>query len=90
MEQDISQNNEGQLEEIKEEQKRELQEYENIEERLKEIEEEVSTKDLGLDESLQLYEEAVDLGMKASKTIENNVLVDMNAKEEDEEEQPQE
>lgn len=89
MEQDISQNNEGQLEEIKEEQKRELQEYKNIEERLKEIEEEVSTKDLGLDESLQLYEEAVDLGMKASKTIENNVLVDMNAKEEDEEVRPQ-
>lgn len=85
MDQDNFRNNEDQLEEIKEEQKRELQEYENIEERLKEIEEEVSTKDLGLDESLHLYEEAVDLGMKASKTIENNVLVDMNAKDDGEE-----
>ena len=32
-------------------------------------------ENLDMDESLELYEEAVNLGMKASQTIENNVLV---------------
>lgn len=62
-------------EEAKPEPPRELKEYEKIEERLKEIEHKITTENLDMDESLELYEEAVDLGMKASQTIENNVLV---------------
>lgn len=62
--------------EVEEIRKRELQEYENIEGRLKEIEEKITTENLDMDQSLELYEEAVNLGMKASQTIENNVLVD--------------
>lgn len=61
---------------------RELKDYESIEGRLKEIEEKVTSQDLDMEESLELYEEAVDLGMKASQTIENNVLVDTNKEEE--------
>lgn len=65
---------------------RELKEYEQIESRLKEIEQTITTENLDMDESLKLYEEAVELGMKASQTIENNVLVDMNNSGEDESE----
>lgn len=54
----------------------EVKEYEKIESRLKEIEEKISSEKLDMDESLKLYEEAVDLGMKASQTIEHNVLGD--------------
>lgn len=54
----------------------EIKDYEKIEGRLKEIEEKVSSEKLDMDESLKLYEEAVDLGMKASQTIEQNVLGD--------------
>lgn len=75
--------------EVEEVKKRELQEYENIEGRLKEIEEKITNENLDMDESLELYEEAVNLGMKASQTIENNVLVDTNndfAEENEEEE----
>lgn len=54
----------------------EVKEYEKIEGRLKEIEEKISSEKLDMDESLKLYEEAVDLGMKASQTIEHNVLGD--------------
>lgn len=61
--------------EVKPEPPRELKDYENIEGRLKEIEEKITTENLDMDESLELYEEAVNLGMKASQTIENNVLV---------------
>lgn len=49
-------------------------EYSSIEERLKQIEQEVQDENLDLDKSLDLYEEAVNLGMKASKAIEDNVL----------------
>lgn len=70
------------VEEVKPEPPRELKDYENIEGRLKEIEEKVTSQDLDMEESLELYEEAVDLGMKASQTIENNVLVDTNKEEE--------
>lgn len=62
-------------EEVKPEPPRELRDYEQIEGRLKEIEEKITTENLDMDESLDLYEEAVNLGMKASQTIENNVLV---------------
>lgn len=74
--------------EVEEVKKRELQEYENIEGRLKEIEEKITNENLDMDESLELYEEAVNLGMKASQTIENNVLVDTSneSTEEDSEE----
>ena len=71
--------------EVEEVKKRELQEYENIEGRLKEIEEKITTENLDMDESLELYEEAVNLGMKASQTIENNVLVDTNNESTEEE-----
>ena len=62
-------------EEVKPVPPRELKEYEQIEGRLKEIEQKITTENLDMDESLELYEEAVNLGMKASQTIENNVLV---------------
>ena len=71
--------------EVEEIKKRELQEYENIEGRLKEIEEKITTENLDMDQSLELYEEAVNLGMKASQTIENNVLVDTNNESTEEE-----
>lgn len=76
--------NQENTEEIKEEKKRELQEYKKIDERLKEIEQAITTGNLDMDQSLELYEEAVNLGVKASKTIENNVLVDMVEKNEEE------
>ena len=66
-------------EEAKPEPPRELIEYEQIEGRLKEIEKKITTENLDMDESLELYEEAVNLGMKASQTIENNVLVNNDA-----------
>lgn len=69
---------------------RELKDYEKIESRLKEIEQTITTENLDMDESLKLYEEAVDLGMKASQTIENNVLVDMNNETEEESQDNQE
>lgn len=86
MEENIQDNSE-ELQEIQEEKKRELIEYQNIETRLKEIEEKITSDDMDMDESLNLYEEAVNLGMKASQTIENNVLVndyDENNQEEQE------
>lgn len=66
---------------------RELKEYEKIESRLKEIEHTITTENLDMDESLKLYEEAVDLGMKASQTIENNVLVNNDNQSDEEENQ---
>ena len=77
---------EVEAEEEKPEAPRELKEYKKIEGRLKEIEQKVTTENLDMDESLELYEEAVKLGMKASQTIENNVLVDTSAQETSEEE----
>ncbi len=65
----------------------EVKEYEKIEGRLKEIEEKISSENLDMDESLKLYEEAVDLGMKASQTIEHNVLGDQNSEEDTEAEE---
>lgn len=70
-----------------EEPKRELQDYVSIEARLKEIEDKVTSEDLDMDQSLELYEEAVNLGMKASQTVENNVLVNLNNNEDSEEEE---
>lgn len=58
-------------------QKRQMQEYEVIQDKLKSIEDKISNEDLSMDESLELYEEAVNLGMKASQTVENNVLVNL-------------
>ena len=52
-----------------------LKDYDKIEARLKEIVEAVSADDISLDDSLDLYEEAVDLGMKASNVVEQNVLI---------------
>lgn len=56
---------------------REMKDYESISERLNEIEHKISSEDVDMEESLKLYEEAVNLGMKASETIENNVLANV-------------
>ena len=77
-------------EEVKPEPPRELKEYEQIEGRLKEIEQKITTENLDMDESLELYEEAVNLGMKASQTIENNVLVNNDPELEEEAEEASE
>lgn len=65
--------------EVEKQAPRQLKDYEKIEDRLKEIESLVSNEQLDMDESLKLYEEAVNLGMKASQTIENNVLADLSS-----------
>lgn len=48
--------------------------YVAINDRLKQIQNKIDNENLTLDESLDLYEEAVKLGMQASKTLETNVL----------------
>lgn len=45
----------------------------SVKNRLQEIAEKVDNEKLSLDESLDLYEEAVALGMEATKTVEENV-----------------
>lgn len=55
--------------------------YEAISERLKEIEDKISSEEINMEESLKLYEEAVNLGMKASQTVENNALVNYKTEE---------
>lgn len=64
-----------------------MQEYEQIEDKLKNIQGKIENEDLSLDESLDLYEEAVNLGMKASQTIEQNVLANFK-EDEDADEEP--
>ena len=64
----------------------EMQEYTKIRDSLKDIEDKITNEDLDMDESLKLYEEAVNLGMKASQTIENNVLVNVASQDEAEDE----
>ena len=59
-------------------------EYETFEElktRLDEIVEAVSDDSLPLDEALDLYEEAVSLGMRASDLLEAGIKVDEDAEE---------
>ncbi|MDO4502712.1 MAG: exodeoxyribonuclease VII small subunit [Coriobacteriia bacterium] len=46
--------------------------YEQLKERLDQIVDAVSVDDLSLDEALDLYEEAVKLGMRASELIEQD------------------
>lgn len=59
-------------------------EYEQIEGRLKDITKKIEREELDLDESLDLYEEAVNLGMKASATIEHNVLANLASPQDEE------
>lgn len=46
---------------------------EAVNRRLKEIVQSVSDDDIDLDRALSLYEEAVDLGMRASELIEEDI-----------------
>ena len=78
-EQNISNVEDANNNEVEKQAPRQLKDYEKIEDRLKEIESLVSNEQLDMDESLKLYEEAVNLGMKASQTIENNVLADLSS-----------
>ena len=60
--------------------------YEQVKGRLDEIVQAVSDEGLSLDDALDLYEEAVKLGMRASQLIEDQTLaVSPNAEEADEE-----
>lgn len=52
--------------------------YEQLKERLDQIVEAVSADDLPLDEALELYEEAVKLGMRASELIEQDARLDQS------------
>lgn len=65
-----------------------MQEYEQIEDKLKNIQAKIENEELSLDESLDLYEKAVNLGMKASQTIEQNVLLNFK-EDEDANEEPE-
>ena len=49
--------------------------FESVKTRLAEIAEEVDDESLSLDEALDLYEEAVALGLKASDLLETGVVV---------------
>ena len=58
--------------------------YENVNDRLKEIVEEVSDETLPLDDALDLFEEAVKLGMEASTMMEEDMAARDAAAEADE------
>ena len=53
-----------------------LQDFEAIKTRLEEIVEAVSDESIPLDEALDLYEEAVELGMRVSDVLEDDIEVD--------------
>ena len=50
--------------------------FESTKRRLEEIADTVSNKDMPLDEVLDLFEEAVSLGLKASDLLEDGIRVD--------------
>ena len=52
--------------------------YEELKARLDQIVEAVSANDLPLDDALDLYEEAVKLGMRASELIEQDARLDQS------------
>ena len=53
-----------------------LQDFEAIKMRLEEIVEAVSDESIPLDDALDLYEEAVELGMRVSDVLEDDIEVD--------------
>lgn len=53
-----------------------LQDFEAIKTRLEEIVEAVSDESIPLDDALDLYEEAVELGMRVSDVLEDDIEVD--------------
>ena len=53
-----------------------LQDFEAIKMRLEEIVEAVSGESIPLDDALDLYEEAVELGMRVSDVLEDDIEVD--------------
>ena len=53
-----------------------LQDFEAIKTRLEEILEAVSDESIPLDDALDLYEEAVELGMRVSDVLEDGIEVD--------------
>lgn len=58
--------------------------YEELKVRLDQIVEAVSANDLPLDDALDLYEEAVKLGMRASELIEQDARLDQSKEPEHE------
>lgn len=58
--------------------------YEELKARLDQIVEAVSANDLPLDDALDLYEEAVKLGMRASELIEQDARLDQSKEPEHE------
>ena len=58
-----------------------LQDFEAIKARLEEIVEAVSDESIPLDDALDLYEEAVELGMRVSDVLEDGIEVDEAALE---------
>lgn len=57
------------------------QKFEEVKERLDEIVEAVSDDDISLDKALDLYEEAVRLGMKVSAVLEEDISAEQVADE---------
>ena len=55
---------------------RDLQDFETVQARLDQIVKAVADDDLPLDDALDLYEEAVALGMRASELLEDGIAVD--------------
>ncbi|MDO5329124.1 MAG: exodeoxyribonuclease VII small subunit [Coriobacteriia bacterium] len=51
--------------------------------RLKEIQDTVENKKLSLDESLDLYEEAVKIGMEATSNMEQNIAKQFETQEDE-------
>lgn len=58
-----------------------LRDFEAIKTRLEEIVEAVSDESIPLDDALDLYEEAVELGMRVSDVLEDDIVVDEEALE---------
>ena len=51
-----------------------VQDFNSVKERLDEIVEAVSTENIELEQALDLYEEAIKLGMKASSLLEEDIV----------------
>ena len=58
---------------------RDMQSFEDVQARLDQIVAAVADEDLPLDQALDLYEEAVSLGMRASDLLEDGIEVDEEA-----------
>ena len=60
------------------------QDFESVKKRLEEIADAVSSESMPLDEALDLFEEAVSLGLKVSDYIEEGIVVEEGAVKEGE------